>query len=67
MLRLTKVGGKKAMVNRHLKGMGGKPQVSAILTPIEKQILDIVNPVTIDGDDNITTLVTIFQFDNIEG
>jgi len=58
---------KKAMVNRHLKGMGGGPQILATLTPIEKQILDLVNPITIDGDENISTPVSTFEFDNING
>lgn len=32
-------------------------------TSINKQILDLVSPVTIDGDKNIPMPVTNFQFD----
>lgn len=53
------------MGNRHLNGTGGGPQVSQILTPIENQILDLVNPITIYGDETISIPVTNFGFDDI--
>lgn len=53
------------MVNRHVNGTGGGPQISQTLTPIENQILDLVNPITIDGDETISMPVTNFEFGDI--
>ncbi|XP_029340910.1 uncharacterized protein LOC107884895 [Acyrthosiphon pisum] len=61
----TKVRSKKAMVNRHVSSTGGGPQISQTLTPIENQILDLVNPITIDGDETISMPVTNFEFGDI--
>lgn len=61
----SKVRSKKAMVNRHVNDTGGGPQISQTLTPIENQILDLVNPITIDGDETISMPVTNFEFGDI--
>ncbi|CAI6367430.1 unnamed protein product [Macrosiphum euphorbiae] len=61
----SKVRSKKAMLNRHVNGTGGGPQISQTLTPIENQILDLVNPITIDGDETISMPVTNFEYGDI--
>jgi len=53
------------MVNRHVNGAGGGPQVTQTLTPIENQILDLANPITIYGDEVISMPVTNFEFGDI--
>lgn len=55
------------MVNRHVCGTGRGPQVSQTLTPIENQILNLVNPIKIYGDETISMPVTNFEFGDISG
>lgn len=50
---------------KYSSGTGGGPEIKTKFNPIENSILNMMSPLTTDGNPNVVIPDTEFQFENV--